>query len=70
MVVEDGYEFFYGRKLVTIFSAPNYCGSFDNKGAIMKVDTDLQVSFKFLIPEVSTKLERSASQMRKDSRGI
>jgi serine/threonine-protein phosphatase PP1 catalytic subunit len=35
MVVEDGYEFFNNRKLVTIFTAPNYCGEFDNKGAIM-----------------------------------
>lgn len=25
-VVEDGYEFFAKRQLVTIFSAPNYCG--------------------------------------------
>ena len=29
-VVEDGYEFFAGRRLVTLFSAPNYCGEFDN----------------------------------------
>lgn len=26
-VVEDGYEFFAKRQLVTIFSAPNYCGT-------------------------------------------
>ncbi|KAJ6408983.1 hypothetical protein OIU84_008641 [Salix udensis] len=26
-VVEDGYEFFAERQLVTIFSAPNYCAS-------------------------------------------
>jgi serine/threonine-protein phosphatase PP1 catalytic subunit len=25
-VVEDGYEFFNQRSLVTLFSAPNYCG--------------------------------------------
>ena len=27
-VVEDGYEFFAKRQLVTLFSAPNYCGQF------------------------------------------
>lgn len=32
MVVEEGYEFFNNRTLVTVFSAPNYCGEFDNKG--------------------------------------
>jgi serine/threonine-protein phosphatase PP1 catalytic subunit len=25
-VVEEGYEFFAKRQLVTVFSAPNYCG--------------------------------------------
>ncbi|KAG6437760.1 hypothetical protein SASPL_102688 [Salvia splendens] len=29
-VVEDGYEFFAKRRLVTIFSAPNYGGEFEN----------------------------------------
>ena len=32
-VVEDGYEFFASRALVTLFSAPNYCGEFDNSAA-------------------------------------
>lgn len=27
-VVQDGYEFFANRRLVTIFSAPHYCGNF------------------------------------------
>ncbi|GMH12251.1 hypothetical protein Nepgr_014092 [Nepenthes gracilis] len=40
-VVEDGYEFFADRQLVTIFSAPNYCGEFDNAGAMMSVDESL-----------------------------
>lgn len=49
-VVEDGYEFFADRQLVTIFSAPNYCGEFDNSGAIMAVDEDLLCSFQILKP--------------------
>jgi len=43
-VVEDGYEFFADRRLVTIFSAPNYCGEFDNAGAMMSVDSTLMCS--------------------------
>ena len=49
-VVEDGYEFFAKRHLVTIFSAPNYCGEFDNAGAIMSIDQDLMCSFQILKP--------------------
>ncbi|KAL0910514.1 hypothetical protein M5K25_021504 [Dendrobium thyrsiflorum] len=49
-VVEDGYEFFASRKLVTIFSAPNYCGEFDNAGAMMSVDDALTCSFQILKP--------------------
>jgi len=47
-VVEDGYEFFAKRQLVTIFSAPNYCGEFDNVGAMMSVDESLLCSFQIL----------------------
>ncbi|KOM55683.1 hypothetical protein LR48_Vigan10g157500 [Vigna angularis] len=49
-VVEDGYEFFANRQLVTIFSAPNYCGEFDNAGAMMSVDETLMCSFQILKP--------------------
>eukprot|EP00598_Pedospumella_elongata_P006227 CAMPEP_0184983522 /NCGR_PEP_ID=MMETSP1098-20130426/12696_1 /TAXON_ID=89044 /ORGANISM="Spumella elongata, Strain CCAP 955/1" /LENGTH=305 /DNA_ID=CAMNT_0027507349 /DNA_START=169 /DNA_END=1086 /DNA_ORIENTATION=- len=49
-VVEDGYEFQANRQLLTIFSAPNYCGEFDNAGAIMVVNSDLVCSFKILRP--------------------
>ena len=44
--MEDGYEFFAERQLVTIFSAPNYCGEFDNAGAMMSVDENLMCSNK------------------------
>jgi len=49
-VVEDGYEFFARRQLVTIFSAPNYCGEFDNAAAMMTVDESLMCSFQILKP--------------------
>lgn len=49
-VVEDGYEFFANRHLVTLFSAPNYCGEFDNAGAMMSVDETLMCSFQILKP--------------------
>ncbi|EDW74906.1 uncharacterized protein Dwil_GK19103 [Drosophila willistoni] len=49
-VVEDGYEFFAKRQLVTIFSAPNYCGLYDNAGASMGVDKDLIITFDVLKP--------------------
>ena len=49
-VVEDGYEFFAKRQLVTLFSAPNYCGEFDNAGSLMSVDETLMCSFQVLKP--------------------
>ena len=45
-MVEDGYEFFAKRQLVTLFSAPNYCGEFDNAGGMMSVDETLMCSFQ------------------------
>lgn len=50
LVVDDGYEFFSNRKLVTIFSAPNYCGMFENDGCLMKVAEDLTCGFMILKP--------------------
>ena len=49
-VVEDGYELVGDRQLVTLFSAPNYCGEFDNSGAVMSVDASLMCSFHILKP--------------------
>ncbi|CAN4108823.1 unnamed protein product [Withania somnifera] len=52
-VVEDGYEFFAKRRLVTLFSAPNYGGEFDNAGALLSVDEQLVCSFEILKPVLS-----------------
>ncbi|RAH80814.1 Metallo-dependent phosphatase [Aspergillus japonicus CBS 114.51] len=65
--VEDGYEFFAKRKLVTLFSAPNYCGEFDNSGAMMSVDESLLCSFQIMKPAEKRKplfRKRSASHIK------
>jgi serine/threonine-protein phosphatase PP1 catalytic subunit len=49
-VVEDGYEFFGKRQLVTLFSAPNYCNEFYNAAALMNIDDSLLCSFQILKP--------------------
>lgn len=54
-MVQDGYEFFGNRRLVTIFSAPHYCGQFDNAAASMIVDENLVCSFQVSYIFQSTK---------------
>ncbi|OCL00800.1 serine/threonine-protein phosphatase PP-Z [Cenococcum geophilum 1.58] len=64
MVVEDGYEFFNDRILVTVFSAPNYCGEFDNWGAVMSVSAELLCSFELLKPLDSSALKSHIKKSR------
>lgn len=60
--MEDGYDFFAKRQLVTLFSAPNYCGEFDNAGAMMSVDDSLMCSFQILKPTEKNKLRAGGYQ--------
>lgn len=66
MVVEDGYEFFNDRTLVTVFSAPNYCGEFDNWGAVMSVSDELLCSFELLDPLDSVALKQVMKKGRQE----
>uniref|UniRef100_A0A1I7Z555 Serine/threonine-protein phosphatase n=1 Tax=Steinernema glaseri TaxID=37863 RepID=A0A1I7Z555_9BILA len=52
-VVQDGTEFFAGRRLITVFSAPNYCGQFNNKGGILHVDEAGTTTIKTIAPLVN-----------------
>ncbi len=45
-VVEDGYLFFDNQRLLTLFSAPNYTNSYDNKAGILKISPRLELSIK------------------------
>ncbi|AEA38780.1 serine/threonine protein phosphatase type 1 alpha (nucleomorph) [Cryptomonas paramecium] len=49
-MVEKGFEFFNNRKLVTIFSAPNYCGEFKNFGAVLSINKFFECKFHILKP--------------------
>ena len=49
-VMENGYSFFADRRLVTIFSASNYCGEFTNNGATMVMAEDCRCSFQIFKP--------------------
>ncbi|CAJ0897007.1 11696_t:CDS:10 [Entrophospora sp. SA101] len=65
MVVEDGYEFFNERTLVTVFSAPNYCGEFDNFGAVMSVNEELLCSFELLKPLDASMIKQQQSKSKR-----
>lgn len=49
-VVDEGYQFFAKRRCVTVFSAPNYCGEFNNAGAFLSVDENMVCSVIQLAP--------------------
>ncbi|KAJ7079205.1 calcineurin-like phosphoesterase [Mycena crocata] len=63
-VVEDGYEFFAKRRLVTIFSAPNYTGEFDNAAGMMSVDAALLCTFQILRPKEKPSMAASRGKGR------
>uniref|UniRef100_A0A7S0Q896 Serine/threonine-protein phosphatase T n=1 Tax=Coccolithus braarudii TaxID=221442 RepID=A0A7S0Q896_9EUKA len=45
-VKDAGYEVEANGKLVTVFSAPNYCDQMGNKGALLRFDSDMQYTVK------------------------
>ncbi|KAK9246390.1 Metallo-dependent phosphatase-like protein [Lipomyces tetrasporus] len=41
-----GYEIEHGGRLITVFSAPNYCDSQGNKGAVINIKNDYELNFQ------------------------
>ena len=48
--VMDGFERFAGGKLITVFSATDYCRKHKNAGAILIVKTNLEIVPKLIYP--------------------
>lgn len=69
-VVEDGYEFMFKRQLITLFSAPNYLGEFDNAGAMMIIDETLLCSFKVLRPAKGRKSRTALSDQSSNAANL
>ena len=50
-LVSEGYKFFgNNNKMITVFSAPNYCGNCGNDGAVLKINENLVCSFIIIKP--------------------
>jgi serine/threonine-protein phosphatase PP1 catalytic subunit len=63
-VVEEGYEFFAEQQLVTVFSAPNYTGEFDNNGAMLYIDENLTCSFHIFKPRTDKQRKSDRKKMK------
>ncbi|KAH7827494.1 putative protein phosphatase type 1 [Monocercomonoides exilis] len=50
-MTQRGYHFFAQNRGITVFSAVQYCGKYQNDGAIIKVSSDLLCSFVLLKPQ-------------------
>jgi len=44
-VRQEGYSVEHNGKLITVFSAPNYCDQAGNKGAIIRFDSNMKPTF-------------------------
>ena len=54
-LVQEGYYYWFDKKLVTVWSAPNYCYRMNNKACLLSLDEHLERDFIIFetVPESS-----------------
>ncbi|MEN2500524.1 MAG: hypothetical protein MHMPM18_004680, partial [Marteilia pararefringens] len=57
-LVEDGFDFHCKRQLLTIFSARDYCGEYNNDAAVLTVDKDLLCTIKRIESKSASKMQK------------
>ncbi|GAB5591058.1 Palmitoyl-protein thioesterase 1 [Umbelopsis nana] len=63
-VKENGYVIEHDGRCVTVFSAPNYCDSVGNKGALINITSDIKLDYKTFdaVPHPDVRPMQYASQ--------
>ena len=51
--VKSGWKLSCQGRVVTVFSAPNYCGTHNNAGAMLEINRDLHIHCKKVLPRSS-----------------
>ena len=62
----DGYSILFNGKIITVWSAPKYCGRFDNCASIMEVDENLDKFFNIFEDAESSSNMQNEEKKRSD----